>query len=84
MADKTNFNGVVDSLLNGMDGFLSSKTVVGEATHIDDTIIVPLVDVSVSAQEAQTERSPAADAAVWEQSFLLPQCLSSMKDAPNL
>ena len=59
MADKTNFNGVVDSLLNGMDGFLSSKTVVGEATHIDDTIIVPLVDVSfgIGAGSANGEKS---------------------------
>ncbi|MBR3040764.1 MAG: GerW family sporulation protein [Lachnospiraceae bacterium] len=40
------FNGVVDSLLNGMDGFLSTKTVVGQATTIEDTIIVPLIDVS--------------------------------------
>jgi len=46
MAEITNFSGVVDSLLNGMDGFLSSKTVVGDATRIDDTIIVPLLDVS--------------------------------------
>ena len=29
-----------------MDGFLSSKTVVGEPTVIGDTIIVPFVDVS--------------------------------------
>ena len=58
MAD-TNFNAVVDSLLNGMDGFLSSKTVVGEATHIDDTIIVPLVDVSfgIGAGSANGEKS---------------------------
>ena len=41
-----NFKEVVDSMLNGMDGFLSSKTVVGEPTVIGDTIIVPFVDVS--------------------------------------
>ena len=29
-----------------MDGVVSSKTVVGEAIHIGDTIILPLVDVS--------------------------------------
>lgn len=37
---------VVDSLLKGMDTILSTKTVVGEATKIGDTIILPLVDVS--------------------------------------
>lgn len=43
---ESNFNSVVDSLMKGMDGFLSTKTVVGDATNIGDTIIVPLVDVS--------------------------------------
>ncbi len=41
-----NFNEVVDSMLKGMDGFLSSKTVVGEPKVIGDTILVPFVDVS--------------------------------------
>ncbi|MBO5166443.1 MAG: GerW family sporulation protein [Lachnospiraceae bacterium] len=44
MADQ--FSGVVDSLLKGMDTVLSTKTVVGEATQVGDTIILPLVDVS--------------------------------------
>ena len=47
MADKENqFQGVVESLLKGMDTVLSTKTVVGEATKIGDTIILPLVDVT--------------------------------------
>lgn len=52
------FNDVVDSLLKGMDGFLSSKTVVGEPTKIDDTIIVPFVDVTfgVGAGEFRAEK----------------------------
>lgn len=41
-----NFKGTVESLFNGMDSVLSSKTVVGEAIHIGDTILLPLVDVS--------------------------------------
>jgi len=41
-----NFPSVVESLLKGMDTVLSTKTVVGEATQIRDTIILPLVDVS--------------------------------------
>ena len=45
MADN-NFSGVVESLLKGMDTVLSTKTVVGEATEIGDTIILPLVDVT--------------------------------------
>lgn len=37
---------VVDSLMKGMEGFLTTKTVVGEATVVGDVIILPLVDVS--------------------------------------
>lgn len=47
MAEKENqFQGVVESLLKGMDSVLSAKTVVGEATQVGDTIILPLVDVT--------------------------------------
>lgn len=45
MADNQ-FSGVVEALLNGMDNVLSTKTVVGEATQVGDTIILPLVDVT--------------------------------------
>ena len=41
-----NFKATVESLFRGMDGVISSKTVVGEAIHINGTIILPLVDVS--------------------------------------
>ena len=46
MADNNNVNSVVDSLLKGLEGFATAKTVVGEAIHVNDTIILPLVDVS--------------------------------------
>lgn len=39
------FNTTVDSLFKGMDSFLTTKTVVGDVVHVNDTIIVPLVDV---------------------------------------
>ena len=45
MADNT-FQNTVAELFKGMDNFISTKTVVGEAIHIGDTIILPLVDVS--------------------------------------
>lgn len=45
MADN-NFNNTMESLFKGMDSFILAKTVVGEAVHIGDTIILPLVDVS--------------------------------------
>ena len=47
MADeKNNFKTTLESLFKGMDGVVSSKTVVGDAIHINGTIILPLVDVS--------------------------------------
>ena len=47
MADsKNNFKSTVEALFKGMDAVVSSKTVVGDAIHINDTIILPLVDVS--------------------------------------
>ena len=45
MAD-INFKGTVDALFQGMNGIVSSKSVVGDAIHIGDTIILPLIDVS--------------------------------------
>ncbi len=43
---ESSFNSVVNSLLEGMEGFLSSKTVVGEPVVVKDTILIPFVDVS--------------------------------------
>ncbi len=43
--DNNDFSTSVESLLRGMDGVLSSKTVVGEAIHVNDSVILPLVDV---------------------------------------
>ncbi len=41
-----NFNSTVQSLFKGMDSFITTKTVVGDAVHIGDTIILPLVEVT--------------------------------------
>ena len=41
-----NLKSTVESLFQGMDSVISSKTVVGDAIYINDIIILPLVDVS--------------------------------------
>ena len=41
-----NFDTIVESLFKGMDSFITTKTVVGDAITVGDTIILPLVDVS--------------------------------------
>lgn len=64
MADN-NFKGAVEALFSGVDGMISSKTVVGDAIHIGDTIILPLVDVSFglgAGRSAVIRRSRAAEA----------------------
>lgn len=43
---ENNFKETVESLFKGMDSFITTKTVVGDAIHIEDKIILPLVDVS--------------------------------------
>ena len=43
---ENNFNSTVESLFKGMDSFITTKTVVGEAIQLGDTILLPLVDVS--------------------------------------
>lgn len=46
MATDRHFKETVDALFSGINGVVSSKTVVGDPIHIGDTIILPLVDVS--------------------------------------
>ena len=57
MSGENNFKDTVNSLFKGMDAFISAKTVVGDAIHVGDTIILPLVDVSfgVGAGAAASE-----------------------------
>ncbi|MDD6628858.1 MAG: GerW family sporulation protein [Lachnospiraceae bacterium] len=43
---ENNFTGVIESLMKGMNAVIGTKTVVGDATQVGDTIILPLVDVS--------------------------------------
>ncbi len=44
---ENSFNNTVESLFKGMDSFLTTKTVIGDAVRFEDgTIVLPLVDVS--------------------------------------
>ena len=54
----SNFDATVSSLFKGMDHFISSKTVVGDAITVGNTIILPLVDVTfgVGAGAASSDR----------------------------
>ena len=43
---ENSFQNTVEALFKGMDSFTTTKTVVGDAITVGDTIILPLVDVS--------------------------------------
>ena len=45
--EKNNITTVVKSLMDGAEGVLTSKTVVGAPVRIGDQIIIPLSDVSI-------------------------------------
>lgn len=67
MADNS-FNANVGSLFQGMEGFITGKTVVGDAVKFDDgTIILPLVDVSfgVAAGASQSRARKKTVPEVW-------------------
>lgn len=46
MADKNNVKEILDTLFQGMDGFVNSKTVVGEPVRVGDATLIPLIEVS--------------------------------------
>ena len=46
MAKESNIRETVSSLFQGMDSLVSAKTVVGDAIHLGDTTIIPLMDVT--------------------------------------
>jgi uncharacterized spore protein YtfJ len=43
----SNINDNLDSLFNKLQGFISSKTVVGEAITVGKTTLIPFVDISI-------------------------------------
>jgi len=47
MSENVKFNESVATLLNGLDAFITTKTVVGEPLMLNDTFILPLMDVSM-------------------------------------
>lgn len=54
MDDKKQISSSMESLIKGMESFLSTKTVVGEPIQLGDAIILPLVDVSFGCASGAT------------------------------
>ncbi len=61
---EVNFKETVQSLLHGMEGFVSTKSVVGDAIRMEDgTVILPLVDVSFAVGSGVFNKEPKNKAA---------------------
>lgn len=67
-------------LLNELEGFVSTKTVVGEAIHMEDTIILPLVDVSLGAGAGAREKEKAGGVGGGVTAKLSPSAVLVIKD----
>lgn len=52
----SNLTSSLETLFSKMEGFISSKTVIGDPINIGDVIIVPLVDVSVGVGAGSYEK----------------------------
>jgi uncharacterized spore protein YtfJ len=46
MAENNNIKDIMDTLFQGMDGLVNSKTVVGEPFKVGDATLIPLIEVS--------------------------------------
>ncbi len=59
----TNVDNTISTLFKGMDGFVSSKSVVGDPVKVGDTTIIPLVDVSFGMAAGAFNKQDANKAA---------------------
>ncbi len=58
------FASTIDALFKGVDTFVTSKTVVGEPVKVDEnTMIIPLIDVSCGMAAGSFNKDPKHDGA---------------------
>ena len=53
-----NFQDAMGALFSGMEEFITTKTVVGDAVHVDGAVILPLMEVTFGAA-ASTKAEPS-------------------------
>ena len=67
---ENSFQNTVEALFKGMDSFITTKTVVGDAITVGDTIILPLVDVSFGVEPEHLQKAiKTTEQAVWVERF---------------
>ena len=79
MSDQ-HFQNTVESLFNGMNGFISSKTVIGEPITVNGTTILPLMDVSFGMGAGAWQRSGKESASGGMGGKLSPSAVLVIKD----
>ena len=78
---ENNFNATVEALFKGMDGFLTTKTVVGDSVKFDDgTLILQLVDVSFGVGAGAFTGSAKNNAGGGMGGKISPSCVLVIKD----
>ena len=74
------FQGTVESLFKGMESFVTTKTCVGDPVYIGDTIIVPLVDVSVGVMASAKNEDRRSNGGGGMGGKITPTALLVIKD----
>ena len=80
MAGFSGFDEVMDSLMKGMSSLMGAKTVVGDPTRVDDTIIVPLMDVSFGVGAGSSDQDKRDNGAGGFAAKLSPAAVLVIKD----
>lgn len=77
---KEGIYGSLDVLFDKMDGFLSSKTVVGEAIHIGDIVLLPLIEVSVGVGAGGNDKEGTESGAAGLGAKIVPSAVISINN----
>ena len=83
MADLTKGNSiqnVMESLMQGMDSMLGTKTVVGDPVKVDDTVIIPLLEVSFGVGAGSSDKDKKDNGAGGFCAKMSPSAVLIIKD----
>ena len=73
----------VQTLLKGMENFISTKTVVGEPIYLNETIILPLADVSFAVGVGSFNNDPKDNSAGALGGKMSPSAVLVIKDGTS-
>lgn len=73
-------NESLKELLNQMEGFVSSKSVIGEPMELNGMVVLPLLDVSLGAGAGARDREKAGGVAGGVSAKMSPSAVLVLKD----